>query len=102
MTLAKTHRVNIDAAGLARYGKPTGFYKRQLRTWRELSETQSSVIDFETGASVGPVPGIAGMLEFFSNENYHPKDRGTLIHGDYKIDNLMYHKSEPRIIGILE
>jgi aminoglycoside phosphotransferase (APT) family kinase protein len=40
------------------------------------------------------------MLKFFKEEQ--PKDRGRPVHGDYKIDNLVFHKTEPRVIGILE
>jgi aminoglycoside phosphotransferase (APT) family kinase protein len=39
---------------------------------------------------------------FFMNEKGQPADRTTLVHGDYKIDNLVFHKTEPRVIGILE
>jgi aminoglycoside phosphotransferase (APT) family kinase protein len=51
---------------------------------------------------VGEIPHIREMLEYFGDKQSQPKDRGTLVHGDYKIDNVVFHKTEPRVIGILE
>jgi aminoglycoside phosphotransferase (APT) family kinase protein len=48
------------------------------------------------------MPHIDEILGYFKDKQMQPKDRGTPIHGDYKIDNLVYHKTEPRVIGILE
>ena len=58
------------------------------------------MVDVETKIPVGRVPGADEMVRFFSESQ--PQDRACLIHGDFKIDNLVYHKTEPRIIGILE
>ncbi len=48
------------------------------------------------------MPHFEELVGFFMNEKLQPKDRATLVHGDYKIDNLVFHKTEPRVIGILE
>lgn len=100
--LVKLHSVDLPTVGLADYGKRANFYVRQVNTWRRMHESQGSVADVETGQSVGPLPYMGEMLEFFCNPHFQPKDRSTLIHGDYKIDNVVFHKEKPVVIGILE
>jgi aminoglycoside phosphotransferase (APT) family kinase protein len=101
-TLAKLHRLVPKTIGLESYGKPAGFYDRQIRTFGMLGEAQSVVKDMESGEVVGEVPRMREIVKFFGDRTSQPRDRGTPIHGDYKIDNLVYHKTEPRVIGILE
>ncbi|KAL2794844.1 kinase-like domain-containing protein [Aspergillus keveii] len=100
--LARFHSLDPKEVGLEGYGRSGGFYARQLETWRGLARAQGSVADFESGEAVGDVPAIERMIAFFSDARYQPADRATLIHGDFKIDNLVFHKTEPRIIGILD
>ncbi|KAL8913999.1 MAG: hypothetical protein Q9171_001250 [Xanthocarpia ochracea] len=101
-TLAKLHRLSPAAVGLSSVGKPFGFYNRQLKTFGTISESQAQVIDVETHVTVGKIPHFEDMVKFFSDPRAQPKERATLIHGDYKIDNLVYHRTEPRVIGILD
>jgi aminoglycoside phosphotransferase (APT) family kinase protein len=101
-TLAKLHRLDPRGIGLEGYGRPAGFYDRQVRTFGLLGEAQSVVRDVESGEAVGEVPRMKDLVAFFGSKESQPRDRGTPIHGDYKIDNLVYHKTEPRVIGILE
>jgi aminoglycoside phosphotransferase (APT) family kinase protein len=56
----------------------------------------------DTKEPVGQIPHLDEILRFFKQKQVQPKDRGAPIHGDYKIDNLVFHKTEPRVIGILE
>lgn len=65
-------------------------------------ESQGKVKDIETGEAVGPIPHVDEMLEYFKNPSTQVSDRGNIIHGDYKIDNMVFHKTEPRVIGVLE
>ena len=101
-TLGKLHRIDPTSVGLSTFGKPRGFYDRQIVTFRAISESQGKVKDVETREAVGAIPNMNEMLDFFSDHRMRPADRGTIIHGDYKIDNLVYHETEPRVIGILE
>ncbi|KAK4127102.1 APH-domain-containing protein [Parathielavia appendiculata] len=101
-TLAKLHRIDPRSVGLENFGKSTGFYSRQVATWRGVCDAQAAVRDVETGEAVGPLPYFDELMTFFADESQQPADRGALIHGDFKIDNLVFHKTEPRVIGILD
>ena len=100
--LAKLHRIDPRSVELSGFGKPSGFYNRQLKTLGTISESQAQTIDIESQKIVGKIPYFDDMVKFFKDSTTQPKDRATLIHGDYKIDNLVFHKTEPRVIGILE
>ncbi|KAK5117999.1 hypothetical protein LTR62_004043 [Meristemomyces frigidus] len=99
-TLGKLHRVRPQDVGLETFGRPSGFYSRQIKTFGRLSESQAAATDADSGEAVGPIPHFSDFLSFFQQNQ--PQDRGVLVHGDYKIDNLVFHKSEPRVIGILD
>lgn len=94
--------MNRDSVGLSNFGKPSNFYDRQIKTFSSLSPNQAETVDVETKKPVGPIPHFDDMVAFFRDKDRQPRDRSTLIHGDYKIDNLVFHKTEPRVIGILD
>lgn len=101
-TLARFHAVDVAAVGLGGFGRQSGFYGRQVRTWSAICARQEAVADVDTGERVGRLPHFDDTVAFFLKEGPQPRDRATLVHGDYKIDNLVFHKTEPRVIGILE
>lgn len=101
-TLAKFHAVDYKKIGLEKFGRPDNFYNRQIQTWTTICEAQAKAADVESKEPVGQLPHFDETIRFFRSERLQPKDRATLVHGDYKIDNLVFHKTEPRVIGILE
>lgn len=99
-TLAALHRIKPESVGLADYGGAKAFYTRQMKSLGKVSHVQSGVKDRETGEVVGPIPGIDDFLTWFGRNM--PADENVLVHGDYKIDNLIFHPTEPRVIGLLD
>lgn len=101
-TLGKYHRLKPREVGMADFGREGGFYDRQLKTFARLSVDQAEVRDKETGERVGEIPHYGPMVEFFGRKATQPRDRSTFVHGDYKVDNVVFHATEPRVIGILD
>ena len=101
-TLAKFHRVAPASVNMSSYGKPTGFYNRQISLFKTLCKAQAETLDVETQQPVGKIPHHEDSMEFFSNPRTQPKDLFFLFYGDYIFENLIFHKMEPRVIGILE
>jgi aminoglycoside phosphotransferase (APT) family kinase protein len=87
---------------LENFGKPTGYYNRQISTFTTLAQVQSNVVDIRSGNSIGKLPHFHKMAQFFSKEAHQPIDRKSIVHGDYKIDNLIFHETESRVIGVLD
>ncbi|KAI9895043.1 MAG: hypothetical protein M1814_000268 [Vezdaea aestivalis] len=102
-TLAALHSVSPSGISLSSYGKSHSFYARQISTIHAISTSQSNTVSVSTGLPVGPIPHITDLLSFFSTSRPStPKDRAVLVHGDFKIDNLVFHPSLPQVVGILD
>lgn len=90
--LAALHSVDVDAVGLSDFGRPGNYYARQIARWTKqyrASETEHS--------------DAMETLIAWLPENM-PADDGaiSLVHGDYRLDNVMFHATEPRIIAVLD
>jgi len=90
--LAELHKVNVEDVGLADFGPPGNYFERQVNRWTKqyrASETEHS-------------PAMEKLIEWLPANM--PADDGlvTLVHGDYRLDNVMFHKTEPRIIAVLD
>ncbi|KAI2607541.1 phosphotransferase enzyme family protein [Hypoxylon fragiforme] len=100
--LASLHRVDPDSVGLGTFGKRSGFYDRQLATWRQICDAQARTRDVDTGEPVGEIPHMDELMAFFADASLRPRDRATLVHGDYKIDNVVFDTATPNVAGILD
>jgi aminoglycoside phosphotransferase (APT) family kinase protein len=86
-TLARLHTVPYKNVGLEKFGRPRGYYLRQMKTFKTISEAQAATEDIKTGNKVGPIPHFNQLLEWFAKNL--PTDRTSIVHGDYKLDNMV-------------
>ncbi len=96
-TLAAIHGVDYEAAGLGDLGRPDGFLQRQIDRWGSQFEWAHGT----TGAvrSVPHVEEVGSWLE----SNVPESSEHTLVHGDYKLDNVMYGPSaDPELIAVMD
>ncbi|KAJ1990706.1 hypothetical protein GGI25_001032 [Coemansia spiralis] len=97
--LAKLHKVDFREIGLGDYGKQGGYYDRQLRSLAHVAEAQGAAAD-TNGVRVGELQRLGQLKQWFAR-NACP-DETTIVHGDFKMDNVVWHPQEPAIIGILD
>jgi aminoglycoside phosphotransferase (APT) family kinase protein len=91
-TLAALHDLDVEKAGLAGFGRPGSYFERQLSRW--TSQYRAS----ETG-TLPDMDRLIGWLE----ANLPPDDGlVSLVHGDYRLDNMIFAMDEPRVIAVLD
>ena len=92
--LVELHSVDPNAAGLEGFGKPTGYLDRQLRRWKGQMEL--------TLPLTRPIPELEQVGEWL--HDHQPASQATtIVHGDYKLDNVMYADKPPaRLAAILD
>jgi len=89
--IAALHSVDHAAVGLAEFGRPGNYLARQIARWSrqyQASETEPQI-------------AMDRLIEWLPR-HLPPEGEPRIVHGDYRIDNLIYHPAEPRVIGVLD
>ena len=90
-TLAALHKVDYVAVGLTGYGRPDGYFERQIARWTKQYR----------GAETQSIPAMEQLIAELPARI--PKDPAVSIaHGDYRLENVMFHPTEPRLIAVLD
>lgn len=92
-TIAQLHQVDYETVGLSDYGRPGNYFERQVSRWSKqyLEDTDA-----------GRDPTMDRLIEWL-NVNL-PSNQGqvSITHGDFRIDNLIFHPTEPRVLAVLD
>jgi aminoglycoside phosphotransferase (APT) family kinase protein len=89
--IAALHQVDYAALGLADYGKPGNYFARQIGRWTkqyQASETEK-------------IEAMDRLIEWLP-ANIPPEEETTIVHGDFRIDNMIFHPTEPRVLALLD
>ena len=90
-TLAKLHHYDPAAIGLGDYGRPGNYFARQVDRWtRQYRASETN-----------PVPEMDRLIAFLPG-TVPPQERTSVVHGDYRIDNMIYEAQAPRVVAVLD
>ena len=91
-TMAAMHSICPDDVGLGDYGRPGNYFKRQIARWDRQYRASPS----------GRIPPIEEVFDWLTAHQPEDDGRVALCHGDFRLGNLMFHPTEPRVIAILD
>lgn len=89
--LARLHGVDAAAVGLGDYGKPGNYYARQIARWSRQY----------LAAKTEEIPAMDRLMEWLP-ANIPPGDETAIVHGDYRVENLIFHPAEPRVVAVVD
>ncbi|CAN5350854.1 phosphotransferase [soil metagenome] len=92
-TIAQLHAIDPDAASLGDYGRSEGYFERQIGRWSKQYRDDSAV----AGSSDDMDRMIERLLQTIPAET-----ETTVVHGDFRCDNMIFHPTEPRVIAVLD
>ena len=93
--LARLHAVDWVAVGLGDYGKPSSYVARQVSLWTRQYEA----------ARTDPIPAMEALVEWLPAhvpDSDAAEEETTIAHGDYRLDNMILHPTEPRVLAIVD
>jgi aminoglycoside phosphotransferase (APT) family kinase protein len=89
--IARLHKVDYVKIGLADFGKPGNYFGRQIDRWTKqyrASETET-------------IEAMDRLIAWLP-QNLPPDDETAIVHGDFRLDNIIFHPTEPRILAVLD
>ncbi|MBL8057734.1 MAG: phosphotransferase family protein [Anaerolineales bacterium] len=90
-TLARLHRVDWRALGLGDFGRAGQYFSRQVARWTKQWQASRT----------RPLPEIDHLAAWLP-AHLPPDDETTLAHGDYRLGNLIFHPTEPRVVAVVD
>ena len=90
--LAKLHAIDVAAAGLSDYGKPGSYFARQLQRWTEQYRASET----------GTVDDMERLIAWLADKVPADDGRLALVHGDWRIDNMIFEARSPRLLAVLD
>ncbi len=93
--IAALHSVDVNAVGLGGYGKPGNYFERQIGRWSK--QYLASITE--------PIDAMDRLMEWLPAHmpaSARDETQVTVVHGDFRLDNLVFHPDEPRVIAVLD
>jgi aminoglycoside phosphotransferase (APT) family kinase protein len=89
--IAQLHTIDYAAIGLADFGKPGNYFARQIERWtRQYQASATEAIE-----------AMDRLIEWLP-KNIPPGEATSIVHGDFRLDNMIFHPTEPRILAVLD
>ena len=92
-TIAQLHRLDPQAIGLGDYGKPGNYFARQVGRWS---------MQYRDDQLAGRNPDMDAVIAWLEANMPEEDGASSVIHGDFRIDNLIFHPTEPRVLAVLD
>nr|WP_315429948.1 phosphotransferase [uncultured Albidiferax sp.] len=93
--IAALHTVRFADHGLASYGKPGNYFERQISRWSK--QYQAS-----TTQPIAEMDQLMAWLPAHIPADARDESKTRIVHGDYRLDNLVFHPTEPRVLAVLD
>ncbi len=93
--ISALHTVDFNAAGLGDYGKPGNYFERQIARWSK--QYQASITE-----PIETMDKLKAWLPAHIPPSARDPSQVAIVHGDYRLDNIVFHATEPRILAVLD
>jgi len=90
--MASIHSVDLEKVGLSDYGRPGNYFQRQYDRWSAQYKA----------SELKPIPEMDQVIEWLGKNIPEDDGRVSLVHGDYRLDNLMFSSDNERVIAVLD